>query len=751
MARRSRRARYGLIRAGLLKGGDNGPVIDLENPGDSRLLKAIRREDPDLQMPPEPAKKLPDAAIAAIARWIGEGMQWPAEAARAAPTPAEAAKSHWAFQPPKAPAIPTVRRADWSKSPVDYFVLARLEEQGMTPSEPAERATLIRRSSIDLVGLPPSQEEIAAFVSDPAPDAFAKVVDRLLESPQYGERWGRYWLDVARYADTKGYVRLAEERRFHYAYTYRDYVIRAFNEDLPYDRFVVEQLAADQSPVGDDKRSLAALGFLTLGRQFTSNKYDVFDDRIDVVSRGLLGLTVTCARCHDHKYDPIPTADYYSLYGVFASSEDPIVPPLMVTPAGDAATQAFQLEFEKRKQALDEYEPKQYAALVNELREHCAAYLDAALAGRVPLQQPLPIWPGEIRQLVVNRWLDYIEATDKDDPVFAPWHALAALSAQMPDDFAAAAAGLVERWNALPDGATGKPINGLVKKRLIAQPPKSMADVARAYGELFTQVHRQWQGLLASTTAAGSGVLERLPEADAEALRQVLYAPDSPVAVSVQEAFAQYQYDAPIHNEITARRNAINQHLANTAQAPPRANTLVECAVPYEPHIFVRGNPTRPGARVPRQFLHVLSHDDPRPFEIGSGRLELARAMASRDNPLTARVLVNRVWMHHFGAGLVRTPSNFGLRGQPPTHPELLDYLATRFVDEGWSIKKLHRWMMLSSVYQQSSHDRAEYAARSGKSAAVENEPPPARFRELARRTAAGRWAARPDGGRVER
>ncbi|HEV3138190.1 MAG TPA: DUF1549 and DUF1553 domain-containing protein, partial [Pirellulales bacterium] len=575
-----------------------------------------------------------------------------------------------------------------------------------TPADPAPRAALIRRASFDLIGLAPSSDEVVAFVNDPAPDAFAKLVDRLLDSPRYGERWGRYWLDVARYADTKGYVRLSEERRFHYAFTYRDYVIRAFNEDLPYDRFVVEQLAADQLDLAVDRRPLAALGFLTLGRQFTGNKHDVIDDRIDVVTRGLLGLTVTCARCHDHKYDPIPTADYYSLYGVFASSEDPIVPPLVAAPAGDAATQAFEREFESRRAALDEYEPKQYAAMLDEFRARSADYLVAALAGRVLPQQPLPIAPGEIRQLVVERWIDFLEQSDERDPVFGPWHAFAAIQ---PAEFERGAVEMIARWKPV---AAPLAINPLVRARFLRQPPKSMGDVARAYGELLAAAHAHWQASLASATAAGSAPPEHLPDVAEEALRQVLYAIDSPVAVSRQEAVAHYLYDAPINDEIVKRRNAIGAWLANTEQAPPRAHTLVECPVPCEPRILLRGYPMRPGKHVPRQFLHVLSNGNPKPFAFGGGRLELARAIVDRDNPLTARVLVNRVWEGHFGTGLVRSPSNFGLRGQPPTHPELLDYLAVRFMDDGWSIKKLHRLIMLSSTYQQSSQDRADYRAR---------------------------------------
>ena len=567
--------------------------------------------------------------------------------------------------------------------------------------------------TFDLVGLPPGEDEVTAFTADDRPGAVERLVDRLLESPHYGERWGRHWLDVARYADTKGYVRLAEERRFHFAYAYRDYVIRAFNEDLPFDRFIVEQLAADLLPHDSGDGSLAALGFLTLGRRFTGNMHDVVDDRIDVTTRGLMGLTVTCARCHDHKYDPLPTADYYSLYGVFAGSEDPAVPPAIAPPAGGEAAEAERRELDARMRALDEYEPKQYEALVNEFRARSADYLVAALDGRLPPQQPLPTPPGAIRQWIVERWIDAIERAGAEDAVFGPWHAFAKLKG---DDFAAQAAALVAGWSssAADKSANGNhpAINARVRERFVERAPQSMVDVARGYGELLAEVHQRWQRLQASTLAAGGAPLERLANDDDEQLRRVLYGPRAAVAVTREEALWQYLYDAPINNEITQRRNAISEQLAKATHLEPRAHVLVELPASDDARIFARGNPTRPGRSVPRRFLEVLSPRGRRPFPPATARLELARAIASRDNPLTARVIVNRVWAHHFGAGLVRTTSNFGVRGEPPSHPQLLDYLAGRFIDEGWSLKKLHRAILLSSVYQQSSRDRADDRGR---------------------------------------
>jgi hypothetical protein len=513
-------------RAALLKGSDNGPAIVPGDPEKSSLIRAIRYAD-EIQMPPK--GKLPDEVIAHLTDWVKMGAPWPETEDRTGTqtmSVAEVRRTHWSFQPVKKPAAPAVKDTSWVKTPIDAFVLAQLETKGLAPSPAADRRTLIRRLTMDLHGLPPTPEEVAVFEANRAGDAYVRLVDRLLASPRYGERWGRHWLDVARYADSKGYV-FTDERRYPFAYTYRDYVIRAFNEDLPYDQFILQQLASDQLPLGEDKRSLAALGYLTLGRRFLNNIHDIIDDRIDVTMRGLQGMTVGCARCHDHKFDPIPQKDYYSLYGVFASSEEPKDLPLIGKPEQTAELAAFEAELAKRQAAVEKYR--------NEHKDELAK--------------------GN------RKFRDGLRALRKK----------------------------VEAWQAT-----------------------------------------------------------------------------SPVA-------------------------------------PPRAMVLVDKPTPQEPHVLLRGNPNNPGPAVPRQYLEVVAGEKRQPFRQGSGRLELAHAIADRNNPLTARVLVNRVWLHHFGAGLVRTPSDFGLRGEPPTHPQLLDWLAATFMDEGWSIKKLHRLILLSSTYQQAS------------------------------------------------
>ncbi|HLV79051.1 MAG TPA: PSD1 and planctomycete cytochrome C domain-containing protein [Chthonomonadaceae bacterium] len=550
-------------RAALLKGGGRGPALVPGDPEKSHLIQAIRYGGA-LKMPP--TGKLPANEIAALTAWVQMGAPWPATAvthpAKTGPggdyVLSEAQKRFWSFQPVRPPRLPAVKNKAWVRSPIDRFVLAKLEAKGLSPSPPADRATLIRRVTLDLTGLPPTPQEVDAFLADKSPDAYEKVVDRMLASPRYGERWGRHWLDVARYADTKGYV-FTEDPVYHSAYTYRDYVIRAFNEDKPYDRFIQEQLAADLLP-NADRRSLAALGFLTLGRRFLNDPALINDDRIDVTCRGLMGLTVACARCHDHKFDPIPQKDYYSLYGVFASSQESN-PPVAITPqAQNDAYAAHQRRLDTARSALQTLVAAQ-----------CARLRPRAATLPAPVQE------------------------------------------------------------ALAKVIDGKPV-------------------------------------------------------------------EEAVLAGLEPAF-----DAAAQAQLQARRQEIAGLEKSFPPAPEYAMALQDLPQPVEPHVFLRGNPANQGAAVPRQFLLILSGPDRRPFTQGSGRLELARDIASAQNPLTARVLVNRVWMFHFGAGLVRTPGDFGARGEPPTHPALLDWLAWRFMADGWSVKKLHRRVLLSSAYRQSS------------------------------------------------
>ncbi len=684
-------------RAAVLKGGDTGPAIVAGDPEKSLLIKAVRYTDEDLQMPPK-GKKLSTEQIANLEAWVKMGAPDPrTDGARLASSVVTGeARKHWAYQPVRSPAPPAVKNTKWVQSPIDQFVLARQEPKSLTPSPRADKRTLIRRATYDLIGLPPTPEEVDAFSNDNSPDAFAKVIDRLLASPHYGERWGRYWLDVARYADTKGYV-FEEERRYAFSYTYRDYVIRALNEDLPYDQFVIQQIAADLLPLGDDKRPLAALGFLTLGRRFLNNQPDIIDDRIDVVSRGLMGMTVACARCHDHKFDPIPTKDYYSIYGVFASSEEPAEKPLL----GDADLPKQYPEYLAEKKKRDE-ESKQFRAekeaeLLAKLRSQVGEYLLASADSKNQGRDKRESLARErkLAPRVVIRWSDRLEKTP--DPVFGPWQAFAQLS---DSNFTGAAKALAEQF-AANNNPTNK-LNPLVA-RMFTKAPASLKEVAELYDKLFEEIDKQWRVAAAKTNAPAS-----LSDPDREALRQVLYAENSPLHLESDEMYR--LFDTPAQQKVRALKRKIDELDATHPGAPPRAMALRDKATPVEPVVFVRGNAGNPGPKVPRQFLEILSPEKREPFKKGSGRLEFAQSIASTNNPLTARVMVNRVWSYHFGAPLVRTPSDFGVRTEAPTHPELLDYLATQFMQNGWSLKKLHRAMMLTSAYQQSSVDNAANA-----------------------------------------
>ena len=538
----SEKVKGGLLldsRDGILNGGDSGAAIVPGDPEKSLLIKAVRYTDPDLQMPKK--AKLADDQIAALEQWVRMGAPDPrtATAVAAQKSPGASKTNHWAWQPVKSSAVPTVGDNGWGQSPIDNFIFAKLAEKNLKPNPLADKRTLIRRATFDLIGLPPTPEEVQAFVDDTLPDAFAKVVDRLLASPHYGERWGRHWLDVARYSDTKGQPRrFFEDNLNPFAWTYRDYVIRSFNEDKPYNIFILEQIAADRLSTSQrNPTNLAALGFLTVGDHFMGMQNDVLNDRIDAVCKGFLGLTVTCARCHDHKFDPIPTKDYYSLRGIFDSCVEPKLKPVVSTVYVTADYAAYRDEREKLGQE------------------------EANLTAELP----------KLRK-------------SKD-------------------------------------------------KEAVKEAQRTLQRVEH-----------------------GIAMLE----------------------------------------------------LTNTA-APMRAMTLEDAARGHDSPVFIRGEAGSRGEIAPRRFLQVLSPANRQVYTNGSGRLELAFAIANKNNPLTARVMVNRIWEHHFGAGFVPTPDDFGTMSEPPSHPELLDWLAMNFVTNGWSIKKIHREIMLSSVYQQTSASNPRY------------------------------------------
>ena len=588
------------------------------------------------------------------------------------------ASDHWAYQPVTRPSVPSVGNFSWPSGAMDHFILAKLRENGMRPARRANRRILIRRVTLDLTGLPPTSGEVDRFVADDSPGAYRRVVERLLASPRFGERWGRHWLDLARYADTKGYLAGNQARLFTHSYTYRDYVIDAFNADLPYDRFIIQQVAADKLDLGTDKRPLAAMGFLTLGRRFLNNPHDIIDDRIDVVSRGFMGLTVGCARCHEHKYDPIPMADYYSLYGVFASSHEPGDKPFISEAIDPIQRAAFERERRRREDNLNNYQREQYARIREQVKQQTGDYIWAAhRSAKVPAAKLDELArKAKLDPDLTRRWMRHLtKRRESDDPVFATWFALAKLDAKS----------FGEQARAALDGESLDKAHPAVRAAL--QDADSLEAVAKALGQLLYE--------------AGE---------DQPKLREVVYSDTSPAKLSDGDVMRVMEVKG--REGIRSRRRKFDELEGEHPGAPNRAMVLLDNAQSHNPRIFLRGNPGSKGAAVPRRFLAVLSGKERRPFEGGSGRLEMARAIADPQNPLTTRVMVNRVWQRLFGSGLVKTPSDFGVRAEPPSHPKLLDFLTAGFIEKGWSIKALIRGIVTSSTYRQGETLQPEFAER---------------------------------------
>ncbi len=693
-------------RAGLIQGGDRGPGAIVGNPNGSLIMKALSYEDDDLAMPPE--GKLSSDEIGYIAEWIASGAPWPTklEAEAAAPSPmatSELSKpiaEHWAFRAVQPQPLPSVVDSAWPINEIDVFVLGNLEANRIEPSPDADPRTFARRLFLDLTGLPPTYEEVEQFVTELAASPVNEVVDRtvekLLSRREYGERWGRHWLDVARYADTKGYVD-GGQREYAFAYSFRDYVIRAFNEDLPFDQFILDQLsAAELRTATDEQWRLAGMGFLTVGRRFNHNPYDILDDQIDVISRGLQALTVSCARCHDHKYDPIPTADYYSLYGILASSFEPLQPDLPVLGAEPQSPEYRDYAHELRKRMV-EYQAefdKLHRQIESELREFATDYLVYIVkessrhrgAGQNPLRTELVFLrgPSAYAAGAIRRWRKFIYERDASDPVFGLWHSMDPIE---PAEF------VEQLEKQLMSGA----VHPVIAAAVVAQKPTTMIELAQCYGAVLERVDMQWQQHLHQQSNASG-----FDDVALESLRSVLYGADSPALLSKSEAVDCYHLD-----DSTRMRNKAGDieklTLEYKQDLPPRAMILRDGDL-VAPMVFLRGEHTRLGAKVPRRLPQLFLGEAPREeFIDRSGRVELAQRIASADNPLTARVIVNRVWGWHFGRPLVATPSDFGLRSEPPSHPELLDYLATWFTEHGWSLKQLNRLIVTSRTFRQSS------------------------------------------------
>jgi hypothetical protein len=667
------------------------------DPAKSELLRRVVSTEADVRMPPpEHGPGLAAKEVEILRRWIAAGAPY---------------ETHWAFEPIRRPPVPATKRP--AATAVDGFLVAAREARGLPEPPLVDRRRLIRRATFDLTGLPPEWQDVEAFVADPADDraAFARVVDRLLASPRYGERWGRHWLDIARYADTHGGSAIGFTK-FPFSYTYRDYVVRSVNDDVPWDRFITEQVAADQLGLAANDPALAGLGFLTVGMQFR-NRFDLLDDQIDVVSRGLMGLTIACARCHDHKYDPVSTEDYYALVATLAPSRPPELPPVIGSPEPTPALADYTRELARRRAARDDMARDQGEVMKGRLRMQVGMYL-RELAKGTPEQDTttafLSFRTDDLRPIVLERWRSHLAALGPDDPVFGPWNRLAAPA---PDCFAEACADMVARL-AVENGAGAKEglgdepprWNPLVLEAIARRAPASAAELADAYGGLFQTVYREWLAGLgaAAEEAVGEGIVPdddpRHRRVNSPVLRQLrhhLFAAGTPT--EMDDDLAPRLLNRTVQDTLGGKSGAI-AGLQFAAGSPPRAMTLDEDPEPPPTRVLRRGNPLDRGAEVPARFPAALAAAAPEDFPAGRRRLGLARALVSPENPLVRRVIVNWAWQHHFGAGLVRTPDDFGTRGRPPTHPELLDWLAEAFREDGWSLKALHRRIMLSDAYR---------------------------------------------------
>ena len=637
-------------RQATLKGGDTGPALVAGKPAESLIIKAIK-QDGELKMPPK--GKLSASVVADLSKWIETGATDPRDGAAQIAGGIDWVKGRqfWSFQPVVKPAVP----AGDGATPIDRFINAKLKAQGLKPVGIADKRTLIRRLTFDLTGLPPTPEEVAGYLADSSPDADAKLVDRLLASPAYGELQARHWLDVARYAEDQAHTFGVAPSTD--AWRYRDWVVDAFNADMGFDRFAKLQIAADlmtgESP--EDLKHRAALGFFGLGAVYYKNSdaakaaADELDDRVDTLTRGFLGLTVSCARCHDHKFDPVPTQDYYSLAGIFTSTNLSKVP---------LATKAEMAKIEASQKQIQEAD-KQVKALLQAAKEK----LSSKKVDELPAYL-LAAWK-----------LEALRADKKDAPA-ADLAKAEKLDGPTLDRLCKMLKGKSAAMPGLADWAKN-------------QPKKGDKDVPEAVKTLAAA----WRDTV-KTVMADSKHKNR------NEVMNSLFGDKGVFIIAEGDVISSMPPE-----EKTKWEGLKASHAKLSKEAPP-APAMVHAiseANPTDLKVYVRGNPAKQGELAPRRFLKIIAGDDPAKFKQGSGRKELADAVADPKNPLTARVIVNRIWQQHFGRGIVGTPSNFGAMGEKPSHPELLDYLAATFVEQGWSIKKLHREIVLSETYRRAS------------------------------------------------
>jgi hypothetical protein len=828
-------------REGLLKGGDTSPAIVPGDPEKSLLIRAIQYKDETMQMPPK--QRLPDEVVNNFVEWVKAGAADPRKAepetAKASDYDYRSARASWAFRKPIDPLIPSVKNTKWIRNSIDPFVLSKLESKGLAPTVTATKRQLIRRATFDLTGLPPTPAEVDTFLADDSTEAYPRLIERLLESPQYGERWARHWLDVVRYTDSLDSRGSGSEGDISEAYRYRDWVVQAFNNDMPFTDFVVNQFAGDLLPApngGFNTNGVIATGLLAIGEWGTGDAdkdkmlTDIVDDQIDVTGRAFLGITLACARCHDHKFDPIPTEDYYSLAGIFFSSHIVASPgaktagtPVIRVPLAPGEELAKRKAREDKIAAMDkELEAikdsylnvlatnaiangadyiesarakKNRANLHPQIFDQWVQYLgfgDIALLSRpvtnVQGKEGLHAWipPGKDNPSVTvnttDKQIDFLTIKlppktlaahpSPSDAVVIGWKAPAAgtfsVRGKVTDADRECGNGI--DWRLQIKAATRREIakgsidNGGSKMfdelrdvdlkagdfiEMLILPKGDYSCDSTAIELEISNAEKTWNltkdvvenphagnphsGVWYFYDGAGQRPPTDLPKESA--LAKWFENPNAENAAKVQEALASGKEEqllkllkdvrggfwAAIRRDLEnipqhdrPRAKSLAADLADIRKNPPPAlpvaHAVQEGGVPTSVHegvkdarIHIRGRYDRLGPAAPRRFPRLLDGAARKPITNGSGRLELAKWIASPENPMTARVMVNRIWQHHFGEGIVRTPNNFGKLGTPPTHPELLNHLAHRFIKSGWSMKAMHRLLMLSATYQQSS------------------------------------------------
>ncbi|MFO1064385.1 MAG: PSD1 and planctomycete cytochrome C domain-containing protein [Pirellulales bacterium] len=659
-------------------GGDSGVALKPGHADDSLIVQAVRYSDPNLQMPPKQA--LQPVLVAVLEKWIADGAIDP----RTEPSPnvgggspkptgmsIEDGRNFWSLQPLSDTKPPSIQNTEWISNPIDLFIAARLEQAGLLPAPTASKSELIRRVTFDLTGLPPSPEAVEAFVSDTDPNAYGKLVDRLLASPQYGVRWGRHWLDVARYADSNG---LDENLAFGNAWRYRDYVVDSFNSGKPYDRFLSEQIAGDLLPDASIETRVAT-GFLVLGAKVlaepdrTKLEMDTIDEQIDTLGKAFLGMTWGCVRCHDHKFDPFKQDDYYSLAAIFKSTKtfgDGNFGAIkywnefaFATPEEKAALKKVDEEIAAKKAVASKYKAEAVAKIRSDARAKAADYLAAAI--RLDMSSSLKqvaevAGPLGLHPRILHHCRRHVEF-HRDDALFKIWH---------------------------EKKATG-----------------DSDGVRTHYAELFRATDAAWD-----EAKKKDATVKSLEDPLQEAARTALADAAGFLAVPPQAEFALSETELAEYHRLSEEARIVESNAADE----PSAMAVEDRRITNELAVHIRGSHHNLGKVVDRNFPAVLVSTGRKPIfpRRESGRLQLAQWLASDSSPLTARVFVNRVWRWHMGVGLVATTDNFGTLGDKPSHPELLDWLARNFIEQDWQVKDLHRLILTSSMYRMSSHHSAE-------------------------------------------